>query len=158
MAAKTDNSVTIDVPAEQVWKMTNDVETWPELFDEYASAEILENNGDTIDFRLTTRPDEQGRVWSWVSRRTADPTTRTVRAHRLETGPFKYMRLQWFYTEADSRTTMRWIQEFEMREDAPFDDAAMTERLNGATRKNMKKIKETIEATYGNHQANRGTE
>ena len=76
----------------------NDVERWPELFTEYASAEILERDGDTVRFRLTMHPDPEhgGQVWSWVSERTADPADpplaiaprrdRPVRvhAHRLE--------------------------------------------------------------------------
>ena len=36
-----DNSVVIDAPMELVWDMTNDVAGWPDLFTEYASAEIL---------------------------------------------------------------------------------------------------------------------
>nr|QBI71333.1 Aromatase [uncultured bacterium] len=146
MAAKTENSVTIDAPLERVWTFTNDVEAWPEYFDEYSAVEVLRRDGDTIDFRLTTRPDDQGQAWSWVSRRTADPATRTVRAHRLETGPFEYMRLRWFYTESGGRTTMRWVQEFELRDDAPFDDAAMVERLNTGSRKNMAHIKKILES------------
>ena len=53
--------------------MTNDVESWPELFTEYASAEILDREGDTVRFRLTMHPDENGKVWSWVSERTRRP-------------------------------------------------------------------------------------
>ena len=37
----------------------NDIERWPELFTEYASAEILERDGDTVRFRLTTHPDPE---------------------------------------------------------------------------------------------------
>lgn len=145
--AQTDNTVTIAAPVERVWAVTNDVETWPELFAEYESTEVLSRDGDTIEFRLTTRPDEQGRVWSWVSRRTPDAATRTVRAYRVETGPFKYMRLHWTYADTGSGTEMRWVQEFEMRDDAPFDDAAMVERLDRATKANMANIKKVIEET-----------
>ena len=53
----TDNSTEIKAPLETVWERMNDVENWPNLFTEYASAEVIERNGDTIKFRLTTFPD-----------------------------------------------------------------------------------------------------
>jgi len=145
--ARTDNSVVISAPIDLVWDMTNDVESWPELFSEYASAEIIARDGNTIDFRLTTKPDANGAVWTWVSRRTADRDTRTVRAHRIETGPFEYMNLNWYYRESAAGTEMQWIQEFEMKADAPFGNEAMVEHLNRATRVNMDHIKKVIEAS-----------
>ncbi|HLK01032.1 MAG TPA: SRPBCC family protein [Streptosporangiaceae bacterium] len=145
MAARTDNSVLIGAPMQLVWDMTNDVADWPQLFSEYASAEILSRVGDTIRFRLTMHPDEQGRVWSWVSERTLDPATRSVRAHRIETGPFRYMNLRWTYSETGSGVQMRWVQEFEMKPDAHTDDAGMTDSLNRNTKIQMTRIKEIIE-------------
>ncbi|GDY31757.1 SRPBCC family protein [Gandjariella thermophila] len=148
MAGQTDNAVVIDAPMDVVWDMTNDVESWPNLFTEYAKAEILERRGDTIRMRLTMHPDEQGRVWSWVSDRTPDPETRTVRAHRVETGPFEYMNLRWEYREVGDGVELRWMQDFQMKPDAPFNDEQMTERLNRATREQMSAIKSRIEAAH----------
>ncbi|MGC9535673.1 SRPBCC family protein [Streptomyces sp. UG1] len=143
--ALTDNSIVIDAPMELVWEMTNDVASWPELFSEYAAAEILERDGDTIRFRLTLHPDENGKVWSWVSERTPDPVTRTVRARRIETGPFEFMNLHWTYTETVGGVEMRWRQEFEVRPGLPFGNAEMAERLNTNTRREMARIKGLVE-------------
>jgi aromatase len=143
--ARTDNSVVIDAPPDLVWDMTNDVERWPELFTEYAEATVLERNGDTVRFRLSMHPDENGKVWSWVSERTADRLTRTVKARRVETGPFDYMNIEWFYEPAGNGTRMRWVQEFHMKPGAPLDDAQMTERLNTNTAVQMSVIKEKVE-------------
>ena len=148
MAAHTDNSILINAPMELVWEMTNDIQSWPELFNEYASAEILHYDGKTIRFRLTTRPDESGRHWTWVSDRTPDPQTRTVRAHRVETGPFEYMRIYWEYTPSGDGVAMRWVQDFTMKPDAPADDAGMTEYLNRNTRVQMAHIRDQIEARF----------
>ena len=145
MAAQTENEIVIDAPLDLVWTMTNDVANWPNLFTEYAEAEILERRGDTIRFRLTMHPDENGRVWSWVSERTADPATYTVKAHRVETGPFEFMNIQWFYEPANGGTKMRWMQEFEMKPSAPLDDAGMAARINTNTPIQMRAIKEKIE-------------
>ena len=89
MAGHTENEIVIDAPMALVWDVTNDVEGWPGLFTEYARADILERDGNTVRFRLTMHPDEEGRVWSWVSERTTDQPTRTVRARRVETGPVR---------------------------------------------------------------------
>lgn len=146
MAGHTDNAIVINAPMELVWSMTNDVESWPELFSEYAAAEILFRDGDSVTFRLTLHPDEQGRVWSWVSERTPDEASRTVRAHRVETGPFEYMHIFWSYFEGDGQVRMRWVQDFHMKPEAPLDDAAMTDRLNRNTAIQQQLIKGRIEA------------
>jgi aromatase len=145
MTGHTDNEIVIDAPMELVWDMTNDVESWPRLFTEYGSAEVLERRGDTVRFRLALHPDENGKVWSWVSDRTVDVASRTTRSQRVETGPFKYMFLFWEYVQTEAGVRMRWVQDFEMRPGAPLDDAGMTERLNTNTAAQLKIIKERVE-------------
>src|SRR3954454_8849510 len=105
--AQVQNEIVIAAPMVLVWDMTNDVESWPTLFTEYARAEILERDGDTVRFRLTMHPDENGKVWSWVSERTPDPATRTVTARRVETGPFDHMDIRWSYREVPGGVEMR---------------------------------------------------
>ncbi|MGR3875257.1 SRPBCC family protein [Streptomyces graminifolii] len=145
MASDTDNSVHIEAPIDLVWRLTNDVRTWPELFTEYASVEVLAERGNTVRFRLTMHPDPDGSVWSWVSERTTDPWNRTVSAHRVETGPFEFMRINWDFTPEGNGTRMRWRQEFAARPDAPFDDAGITKRINDNTAIQMAVIKEKVE-------------
>jgi aromatase len=145
-AGHTDNSVIINAPMELVWERTNDVESWPTLFSEYASAEIISRRGPTTTFRLTMHPDEEGRVWSWVSERTIDPETRTVRARRIETGPFEWMNIFWQYTEEADGVKMRWVQDFHMKPEAPVDDDGMAEHLNRNTAVQMALIKKKVEA------------
>lgn len=141
----TDNSVTIAAPMDLVWDMTNDIESWPNLFSEYADAKILSQEDGTIRFRLTLHPDENGKSWSWVSDRRPDPATRTVRSTRIEKGPFAYMNIYWEYVDTAEGVRMRWVQDFAMKPEAPVDDAAMTERLNRNTRIQMDLIKQRIE-------------
>ncbi len=142
---QTVNQIVIDAPMELVWQMTNDVPSWTELFDEYAEAEVLARDGDTIRFRLAMHPDEQGRVWSWVSERTPDPVTRTVTARRVETGPFEFMNIRWEYREVDGGIEMRWRQAFRMKPGAPLDDAAMTDRINRNSLIQLARIKDIVE-------------
>lgn len=145
MAAATDNEIVINAPLEETWRLTNDVERWPELFSEYAEATVLHRNGNTVRFRLAMHPDEEGRVWSWVSERTLDPVHHVVRARRIETGPFEYMNIEWHYEEVPGGTKMRWMQSFQMKPDAPVDDETMAARINAGSRVQMALIKERVE-------------
>ncbi|MFI7426275.1 SRPBCC family protein [Micromonospora sp. NPDC049836] len=144
----TENAVDIAAPLRLVWAVTNDVARWTELFTEYAAVEILHRDGDTVRFRLTMHPDENGTSWSWVSERTADPGTREVHARRVETGPFEYMRIHWRYDEIDGGTRMTWVQDFAMKPTAPVDNAGMTERINTNSKVQLAVIKERIERAY----------
>ncbi|GAA1700699.1 SRPBCC family protein [Fodinicola feengrottensis] len=145
MAGHTENSVVIEAPLDLVWDMTNDIESWPALFTEYASVEVLRRIGPTVRFRLTLKPDQNGTAWSWVSDRTSNPATRTVRAHRVETGNFEFMDIFWEYTELSDGVQMRWVQDFHMLDTAPVDDEAMTNRLNTNTVIQMNHIKRAVE-------------
>jgi aromatase len=148
MPGRTDNAIVIDAPVDAVWNAMNDIERWPELFTEYASSEILERYGDTVRFRLTTHPDPEhdGAVWSWVSERTVDPAAYRSRSHRIETGPFEYMNIDWSFTSVAGGTEMRWRQTFAMNPSAPTDDAGAEDYLYGNTRIQMRVIKDRLEA------------
>ncbi|MFC9915222.1 antibiotic biosynthesis monooxygenase [Streptomyces sp. NPDC059862] len=145
MAGRTDNSIVIDAPMGLVWDMTNDVSQWAVLFEEYTESEVLAVEGDTVRFRLTTQPDEDGKQWSWVSERTPDLESRTVTAHRLDNGLFEYMNIRWEYTEGPDGVRMRWVQEFTMKQSAPVDDSGAEDHLNRQTVKEMARIKKLIE-------------
>jgi aromatase len=148
MAAHTDNSVEINAPLEFVWEHMMDIESWPSLFSEYAKAEVLEEDGDTVRFRLTTHPDPDydGKVWSWTSERTADPHAHSSKSRRIETGPFEYMNIEWFFEEIDGGTRMQWVQDFSMKPEAPANDENAEEYMNKNTKEQMRVIKERLEA------------
>ncbi|WP_225851137.1 SRPBCC family protein [Streptomyces sp. HPF1205] len=145
MSGHTENEITIKAPLDLVWDMTNDLENWPNLFSEYASVEILGREGGKTRFRLTMHPDENGKVWSWVSEREPVRATRTVTARRVETGPFEFMEIFWAYEEVPGGTRMRWVQDFAMKPDAPVDDAGMTARINGNSKVQLELIRDKVE-------------
>ena len=149
MAGRTDNSVVIDKPIDEVWRKMNDLENWTNLFTEYSSVEILERDGNTVKFRLTTHPDPEydGQVWSWTSERTMDPESYTTKSHRIETGPFEYMNIEWYFEPENGGTKMRWVQDFSMKESAPANDEQAEEYLNNNTAEQMKAIKERLESS-----------
>jgi aromatase len=149
--AKVDNAVVIDAPLDVVWEKMNDLENWPNIFSEYASVEILEREGNTVKFRLTTHPDPdyENQVWSWVSERVADPASYSSKSRRIETGPFEYMNIEWYFEEADDGTRMRWVQDFSMKPEAPADDEQAEQYMNKNTKEQMSVIKERLEKAAG---------
>ncbi|HET6354649.1 SRPBCC family protein [Streptomyces sp.] len=145
MPGHTENEITVAAPLDLVWDMTNDIENWPGLFSEYASVEIMERKGSTTTFRLTMHPDDNGKVWSWVSERTTDRKKRKVTARRVETGPFEHMNIRWEYSEVPGGTRMHWTQDFAMKPDAPVDDDWMTENINRNSKIQLELIRDKIE-------------
>lgn len=145
MSGHTENEIIIAAPLDLVWDVTNDLEHWPRLFSEYAAVDILAEEGGTTTFRLTMHPDDNGKVWSWVSERTADRASRTVVARRVETGPFQHMDIRWEYAEVVQGTRMRWTQDFAMKPDAPVDDDWMTDNINRNSVIQMQLIRDKIE-------------
>jgi aromatase len=148
MPAHTDNAIEINAPRDWVWEHMMNVEDWPNLYSEYAKAEILEREGDRIVFRLTTHPDPEwnGQVWSWTSERVADPSTYTSKSKRIETGPFQYMNISWSFEDTGGGTLMRWVQDFSMKPEAPVSDEQAQENMNKSTREQMRVVKERLEA------------
>jgi aromatase len=142
----TDNSIFIDAGIDHVWRMTNDLRSWPDLFTEYSEVDVLAQNGSTFRFRLKMHPDESGRVWSWVSERTLDEAKHEVVARRLEPGPFEFMDIRWSYAREGSGTRMRWVQDFRMRPEAPIDTAGMTQRIDANSKIQMAVIRDKVEA------------
>ncbi|WP_326580152.1 SRPBCC family protein [Streptomyces sp. NBC_00487] len=145
MAGHTRNEIVIGAPVDLVWDMTNDVANWPRLFSEYATAEILSQEGNKVTFRLTMHPDENGKVWSWVSERETDRDALRVRARRVETGPFAHMNIVWEYEKVQGGTRMVWTQDFAMKPDAPVDDDWMTNNINRNSKVQMALIRDRIE-------------
>ncbi|MEU9973359.1 SRPBCC family protein [Streptomyces sp. NPDC051014] len=145
MTGHTQNEITIAAPVDLVWDMTNDVANWPRLFSEYAAADILEQEGNKVTFRLTMHPDENGTVWSWVSERETDRRALRVKARRVETGPFAHMDIVWQYEEVPAGTRMVWTQDFAMKPDAPVDDDWMTDNINRNSKVQMALIRDKIE-------------
>lgn len=145
--ATTRCSVVIDAPLEQVWRITNTVEAWPELFvDEYSRVEVLERDDRSVRIRLSTVPDESGTVWEWESVRELDEEARTVTARRVTPGWFEHMQLRWTYEQLEDGVLMTWRQDFHLRDGAPVSDEEMARRITVGSTEQMRHIRDAIES------------
>jgi aromatase len=144
------NVVAIEAPLDEVFRITNDVRIWPELFSEYKSCEVLEEKTGDVTFRLTTHPDENGQTWSWISRRQSDFARKSTYSEREpDSGPFARMEIRWWYDgQGSALTLMTWEQEFTMRPTAPVSEQGATDYLNKHTKIQQQVIKERVEKRY----------
>lgn len=150
------NTVLINVPVDDVFRLTNDVRTWPSLFTEYESSEVLEETDNSVTFRLTTCPDENGKQWSWVARRETNHERRSTYSERSSyAGPFEQMIIRWWYDPIDEKSSvMTWEQEFTMKPDATTTEAEAINYLNKQTRIQQRIIKARVEQMCGQDSLN----
>jgi aromatase len=147
MSGHTDNHIVIEAPIDLTWAMANDVPSWPELFaGEYAEADVLHRDPNRVLFRLTTAPGEDGRTFSWVSERMLDEESHTVLARRVELGPFRYLHIYQSFEQGPDGVLVRWVQDFEVSDGAPFTDEQMEMRINVNSRAQLQRHKKLIEA------------
>ena len=142
----TDNSIVISADIDHVWRMTNDLPSWPDLFTEYSEVEVLRSTTRLSASGSRCTRTRAGGSWSWVSERTLDEATHEVVARRLEPGPFEFMNIQWTYTPEGEGTRMRWVQDFRMRPEAPIDTEGMTDRIDANSKIQMAVIRDKVEA------------
>jgi aromatase len=144
------NVVVIEAPVDEVFRLTNNVRTWPDLFTEYKSSEVLEEMAGDVTFRLTTHPDENGQSWSWIARRQTDVERKSTYSEREpDSGPFAKMEICWWYDSLGSTLTlMTWEQTFALRPEAPVTEQEATNYLNNHTKIQQQVIKERVEKIY----------
>lgn len=145
------NVVVIEAPVDDVFRLTNDVRTWPDLFTEYKSSEVLEEAAGDVTFRLTTHPDENGQSWSWIARRQTNFERKSTFSEREpDSGPFAKMEIRWWYDSlGPTITLMTWEQKFTIRSGAPVSEQEATSYLNKHTKIQQQVIKERVEKMYG---------
>jgi aromatase len=132
-------------PAE-VFAITNDIDNWKVLFNEYGHSEVIKREEAGRFTRLVFRlKDNSGSVWqSW---RILDHETLTAIAEREEPlFPFRYMHLKWTYQPIAGGTLMTWTQDFEI--DPAFDvpEETVKQRMDAHGKGNQQRIKEQIES------------
>ncbi len=140
------HSITINQDPQKVFNITNDIQRWPHLFNEYNAAKILtcEEAGrfTKLIFQLTNAEGS-----SWRSWRLLDHQERLAIASREDPlFPFQYMYLKWMYTPVSEGTLMTWVQDFEVDPGFNVPLPTVLERMKAHTLENQQRIKELIEA------------
>jgi aromatase len=139
--AYTYNSVFIQRPIEEVFDLSNRLEEWPKVFDEYVNVKILDRTDSRIVFQMTNKENQ-----SWRSHRVLDRAHWLVTASREEPMfPFKHMTLRWIYRPLNGGTEMVWEQFFEMDPAANVSDEVAIDRVVRHSQVNMQNFKRWLE-------------
>jgi aromatase len=140
------HSVQIARPPAEVFAVTNDIDKWRVLFNEYNESEVLRREDAGRFTKLVFRlRNKEGAAWqSW---RLLDHQDLVAIAQREDPlYPFTYMHLTWTYQPVDGGTLMTWTQDFELDPalDMPLETAVA--RMDAHGRGNQVRIKELIES------------
>lgn len=140
------HSVDIARPPAEVFAITNDIDRWRVLFDDYHESEVLrrEDAGRFTKLVFRLRNHEGA---SWQSWRLLDHQDLVAVAQRQDPlYPFRFMHLTWTYQERDGGTRMTWTQDFELDPAFELPSETVVERMDAHGRKNQQRIKELIES------------
>ena len=140
------HSIEIRKPPAEVFAITNDIDNWKTLFNEYGHSEIVKREEAGRFTRLVFRlRNLEGSEWqSW---RILDHDLLMAIAERDEPlYPFRYMHLKWTYEPIADGTLMTWTQDFEIDPALGIPEPEVTARMNAHGEGNQLRIKELIES------------
>ncbi len=82
---QTEHEITVDAPAERVYELIADVETWAHMFDPTVHAVSFEQDG--MDERIRIWASANGAAKTWTSRRHRDPDALTITFRQEKSQP-----------------------------------------------------------------------
>lgn len=141
------HEIRIERPPAEVFAVTNDIDNWHTLFNEYGSSHVIKREDAGRFTKLVFRlKNNEGAEWqSW---RILDTVELVAIAEREEPlFPFTYMHLRWTYTPVDGGTQMTWTQDFELDPAIGVPESAVVTRMDAHGRENQRRIKEIIESS-----------
>lgn len=144
MAGHLDTRRLVRAPRVLTWEMA----TSPTLRHGSGRHEVLasDDGRGTTTLRISTPPDERGRVWTYDVERVLDRRLHTVYARRFNTPVFRYSHAWWSYEAVPEGTCIRCVQDFETAPPSPLDDRGMEEVMGRATAAGLREVAALVEA------------
>jgi aromatase len=138
-------SVTVEAPLAFTFEVSNRLEEWPRMMEDYREVEILGREGDKVFFRLHTDDGS-----SWVSWRVIHCDGAFAIAERHDPRePFRFMQHAWTYRSIDpGRTEMVWEMTFELADPAGGRERMACAHIAEATERNQRRMKAYIEGRH----------
>jgi aromatase len=143
------HSVEIKKPPAEVFAVTNDIDNWKTLFNEYGYSEVIKREDagrfTKLVFRLKNLEGSE-----WQSWRILDHEQLIAIAERDEPlYPFTYMHLKWTYEPAGDGTLMTWTQDFEVDPAIGVPEPEVAARMDAHGQENQRRIKDILESGAG---------
>jgi aromatase len=136
-------TIIVDAPVEITFDLSNRIDLWPEMMEEYEEAEILRREGRMIWFRLRHRNGI-----SWTSWRMLHPPDFACAERHEPKAPFKFMHIVWTYRPAGGtgQTEMSWDMCFELPDDQKAKEDEWAASMMKHTELNQSRMKAYIES------------
>lgn len=107
----TTSKTTIKCKIDQVYFAVKDVTLWPKIFPPCQSVEVLKEDGDTMEMRISALT--KGKLYSWSSRRVADNDNKVIYFEQFETvKPLTVMKGKWECIEKGDCTEVHLHHQF----------------------------------------------
>ncbi|MFL3866646.1 polyketide cyclase [Streptomyces griseobrunneus] len=106
------------------------MESWPQIFSDYDSVEVLERSSDVVRYRMTTRPEGKDGYFTWVVEQEGNRDALAARSRRVEPAHFEFFETRWEFEELPQGVNVRRIHDFAMKPTASDDDHAMTQKID----------------------------
>jgi len=154
----TENSILINRNVLEVFTITNNLENWTELFNDYESVTLLdhvtEGKKETLRFEIRAFPhdhedgdDDDSDSHIWRSQREIDWENLVAVARRETPFPFERWKLTVKYeARPDGQTLMTWVQDFNMDPRSSHTDEEIAEWINKESKSELEQMKQRIEA------------
>jgi aromatase len=140
------HGIIISRPPAEVFEITNDIDRWKELFNEYGESRVVDRQDagrfTKLVFRLRNNDGAE-----WQSWRILDHQDLIAVAQREDPlYPFAYMHLTWTYRAVADGTEMTWTQDFELDPALETPEATVVARMDAHGRENQIRIKGLLES------------
>jgi ribosome-associated toxin RatA of RatAB toxin-antitoxin module len=110
MSVRTENSILIRAPLDEVFQATSNLQFWPRVLPHYRWIRVVETDGNGVIVKMAAR-----RGWlpiQWTSRFHADPNVPELRFEHLKAFT-RGMKVRWTYTPTPDGVLVRISHELE---------------------------------------------
>lgn len=149
---EVEHEITVDAPANTIYRLIADVGNWPRIFPPTIVVD-REDGGmqaGVVHERIHIWATANGEPTSWTSRRTLDPSTRTVTFRQeVSTPPVAAMGGTWIVEPLDGGSSrLRLLHDYRAVDDDPDGLAWIDRAVDENSRSELAALKRNVEAAH----------
>ncbi|WP_216586286.1 aromatase/cyclase [Streptomyces brasiliscabiei] len=145
---EVEHDITIDAPADAVYRLVAEVENWPRIFPPTIYVDHVERGEGQERIRIWATAN--GEAKSWTSRRTLDPRAlRITFRQEVSTPPVAAMGGTWIIEPlSDSSSRVRLLHDYRAVDDDPEGLKWIDEAVDRNSRSELAALKSNVELAY----------
>jgi aromatase len=144
-----EHEITIEAPAQEVYRLIADVENWPLIFPPSVHVDRVEQTGDEERIRIWATAN--GSAKNWTSRRVLDPAALTITFRQeVPAAPVAAMGGTWIAESLGPRQTrVRLLHDYRAVDDDPGHLEWIDQAVDGNSRLELALLKTNVELATG---------